>query len=106
MRIYTPSSNYITITRKEMEIADNSRRCFYPTLNMMYNCIYLFNDDMANGYLELSEEVCKLISEGKTRGNTFYAALRRWFKNRYPEARALYQGNDSIPTLRDYIREE
>ena len=106
MRIYMPSSNYITITHKEQEMASRSRRSFYPTVNMMYDCIFLFNDDMANGYLELSEEVVKLISDGKTKGNAFYAALRRWFKNRYPQAQAFYQGDDSIFTYRDYIREE
>ena len=106
MRIYTPSSNCITITHKEMEIANNPCHRFYPTIDMMYNCLFLFNDDMAKGYLELSAEVSRLITEGKMKGNSFYAALRRWFKNRYPEAHALYQGNDDIPTLRDYIREE
>ena len=66
MRIYTPSSNYITITRKEMGIANNSCNRFYPTIDMMYHCIFLFNDDMAKGYLELSEEISRLITEGKT----------------------------------------
>ena len=106
MRIHTPSSDnhFVTVTREEMEKASNTHRCFYPTWNMIYTCLYLFNEDVRDGYLELISVTERYNKDSSSIG--FNAYIRRWLKKRYPQARAFFQGDDSLFTYGNYIREE